>query len=265
MIRILRLVLLSIALFGCGGGGGGGSSDPSTDACSTIGLSPRIVNGTICSSSPAAVVKVNLAFTDGTSGLCTGTMISSRDVLTAAHCFLTRPVGVASISFSGRQVSAGSVDVHPGAVADSTNLAYFNDVAVLHLSRSVSLPVLPIVLSRSVERGDLIDIFGFGQTDVANTQGVLRSGQMAVTSVTPNHIFADFSGSGSNTCFGDSGGPAMISFINTNGQTQVGLVGVVSTGRVQSCGPGDLSLFANLQTSSIIDFIEQVVPGVGVV
>lgn len=83
---------------------------------------------------------------------------------------------------------------------------------------------------------------------------------MEVAMVTGNHIFARFDEL-SNTCNGDSGGPATYTVVDPNGAVSaVGVVGITSTGTVQNCAPGDLSLFTNLQHPDILSFIAEVVP-----
>jgi len=105
----------------------------------------------------------------------------------------------------------------------------------------------------------VISIFGYG-VDENGVNQVLRSGQARVLAVDEQHIAAGFSGEGSNSCSGDSGGPAL-NTIQKDGRTQSGIVGVVSSGSV-SCGPGDVALYANVTTSETLNFIQGAAPGV---
>lgn len=264
MKRTICTLLSVLALTSCGGGGGSdsGSGGLSTNQCSVIGLHPKIVNGTQCASeSSSSVVSVSIiSFADGTQGLCSGSMIAPNAVLTAAHCFSDN-LSVVSVQVSGEDVTATKVYIHPGFHQDQTNQADFDDAAIVILSRSVSAPTLPIVTSRSVANGDTISIFGYG-LDGSNqdSAGVLRSGQAEVSAVTSNHITTIFHGDGSNTCEGDSGGPAVQT---VNGRA--GIVGLTSSGTVEGCGDGDQTLFTNVQGSGVLNFIRSVVPSVGTI
>ncbi len=263
--RIFKTLLISsIVFFAACSGGGGDDSDSSNDlgtgACSTLGLQTRIINGSSCTEQGSPVVELTLIADNGVASLCTGTMITSTDVLTAGHC----AVGMTSayITVGGTRVNAAQVAIHPGYSSQPS--AVFNDVAVYRLSSAVSLPTVPLLISRDVQVSDTIQIFGYGQTenqsDNNDTSGTLRAGEMRVDNVTADHLFTVFNGDGSNTCFGDSGGPALL----TSGAS-AGIVGVTSTGQREDCGEGDISLFANIQGQSVFDFIIAVSPGAGVI
>lgn len=266
-MRIARFtvyICLVSTLFACGGGGGDDAGDLRTDTCSTIGLSARIVNGTQCSDTNSAVVPIRIS-TRTNDFLCSGTMITGTYVLSAAHCFLfdadnngsADQIISASITANGRQISASRVFVHPDYY--ETAEALFNDVAILNLDSPADLPIIPIVLSQAVSGGDVVQIFGYGSTGNTAGTGVLRSGEMRVTEVSENHLITQFNGSnGSNTCVGDSGGPAFLTLPDGS----VGIVGITSSGVREDCGAGDTSLFSNVQGSRLLAFITSVVPGV---
>lgn len=255
------IFLLSFAIVlstACSGGGGGNDSGDSldTNACGTLGLNTRVINGTECATENSPVVQIVLFNSDGTQGICSGSMITGNDVLTAAHCFLSSNVRSAVVIAGSNTVNATRVFIHPDVSFDTTNQAVFNDVAILTLERTIDTPVLPILVSDSVEADDILSIFGYG-FDENKELGALRSGDILVSSVSPNHIFAAYEGEGSNSCNGDSGGPAILS-----SSVGVGIVGIVSSGTLTSCQVGDVSLYANMQTDTIRDFIKQIVPDV---
>ena len=92
MHSLLKLLgVASIALLvSCGG-----DDEDLAGQCSAIGLTektsteivPKITSGRVCTDvnkSPVLAILKNMP--DGTSGLCTGTLITSTQVLTAAHC-----------------------------------------------------------------------------------------------------------------------------------------------------------------------------------
>jgi secreted trypsin-like serine protease len=261
--------ILIIPLFlGCGGGGGGGNDSGNglrTDTCADIGLNSKvakIINGTVCTNlTRSAVVRVLILDSSGQpDSLCSGTMITPNTVLTAAHCFPTQPPGVAIVAGDPDApiiVSAVSVTIHPRYQVTDAEL--INDVAIIKTDSAVNVPTLPLLSSSSVAAGDLASIYGFG-TDNSNAELAkdLRSGEMRIASVGEFSIEADFDGNGSNTCFGDSGGPLIVN--TANGPA---IAGITSSGISDSCSSGDMSLFTNIQGSAVASFIRQHASGAG--
>lgn len=268
--QALRLVAaVSLAtLSACGGGGGsgdnggGGSGGLSNNACAAAGLNAKIIDGTECDDTRSPIVKINLFASNGSRFLCSGTVVQARSVLTAGHCFLSESnetIEGASVIVDGQERFASVVYLHPEYRVGDT--AIFNDVAVLEFAQPLNLPPLPVILSRKVVADDTFAILGYG-SDERGEFGVLRSGEMAASSVSPNHIFSVFGSSGSNTCNGDSGGPALLTFTDDSGQEITGIVGVTSTGTAGlDCQTGDLSLFANVQEEPIVSFLRRRAPG----
>lgn len=264
--RTLALILSLLAVGACtksSNDDGGSDALPQTNACSVLGLNTRVISGTSCSETNSPVVKINIINTDATQGLCSGTMISSTAVLTAAHCFLEHDLQLAYIEANGVAVPATEVAIHPGVAvgSDSNNNntpVVLNDVAIVHLSSAVTLPTLSVLSSQSPQRDDIFSIFGYGLDENSNL-GVLKSGQSVVETVTTQHITARFDGVGSNSCNGDSGGPAILSL--ASGANAI--IGVVSSGTLTTCQTGDLSYYANVTSAALLSFIQQEVPTVG--
>lgn len=247
------------------------SDEVSTDACGLIGLETqssrfgRIINGTECEFGPSPVVFLKIG-----PAACTGTVISDTAILTAAHCFLDgadQSVTISSGSDSNVIDFSRRVVVHPEAQIDDQQQLFFNDVALVFASSNLNLPTLPLIVSRSPEKDDIISIYGYGQSVPGqagtNIEGVgsLRSGQTRLSRVSPTHLFADFQGVGSNSCFGDSGGPALGS-ITKDGESILGIVGTVSGGTSESCDTGDLANYIRIESVSITEFIINQVPNV---
>jgi V8-like Glu-specific endopeptidase len=204
----------------------------------------RIINGTPTSPNSISVVRISVT-EDGESFLCTGTMIAPDVVLTARHCVTSTPSNHI-VTLRGRRYGVSRVRIHPLARETQSGLIY--DVALLYLRRNPNASYFPIITKRSARSGDTIYIYGYGLDDNGNT-GRLLTGSMTIESTNTRWIISEFNGNGSNTCSGDSGGPAFSIFTDSNGNSGLGLVGVTSGGIREDCQAGDVSYFTNLQSS----------------
>ncbi|NXO54184.1 FA7 factor, partial [Aramus guarauna] len=207
----------------------------------------RITGGTLCHRGhcPWQVI----LFFRKDVGFCGGSLISSRWVVTAAHCLdLVRPhhVTIGDFDKYQREFKEQKIDVertwtHPHY--DSNN--YNSDIALLYLSSDVIFNeyVIPICLpSRTLatllsEEGRVGMVSGWGATHdrgstlrflmkvrlpIVNTETCQRSTDRLITD---NMFCAGYTTEAADACKGDSGGPFTMPYHNT-----WFLLGIVSWG-----------------------------------
>jgi trypsin len=181
------------------------------------------------------VVAVLLGPVDAPTALCSGVAVSSRIVVTAAHCIAG--ASGARVQVGARlDVPAQTVDVaqmipYPSYRSEGNDQLAGYDLALV---RTVSdLQVTPIAVASTPDDlavGSAIDVVGFGRTnplDPAST-GVRTRARLTV-SVLCDRLF----GAGDEThgfCNGDSGGAVL-------SPTTGALVGVIGFGVKAACEP----------------------------
>jgi Trypsin len=256
---VLPAFAVAAALVAACGGGSSGTTSPSpaptvpvSNACGALGAT-SIVNGTECGTITSPVVLVNLRGTNGLpSAACSGTIVSARAVLTAAHC-LSGDVGSVRIYLgSGPELIAQSFVAHPSyRESDPTSF----DAGVVIFGQDIGRTPMPVLLSRDARVGETAIIAGWGlaQNQVGST---LRAGSTVISSVTTALLQIQASSNASAVCSGDSGGPLLLS--EGGGWAVAGITSAVTA---TACSFGT-NYFANVRNPSISAFILSQVPDV---
>lgn len=201
---------------------------------------PRVAEEAIVGGTPGGDPAVAWIYDTSSGGLCTGTLIDPRVILTAKHC-VQRPgasgpsparnfyVGFGDRAGRGRTVTVQSVYTTPGVWRESRGgldgSLIGQDVAVMVLVTGVA-DIDPIPIRRASPttlQGQTITATGFGQIPSGST-GTKYVAMGRVTAVAEDLIYV-----GSLTCQGDSGGPMITA--------EREVAGVVSFGN-GSCGTG---------------------------
>ena len=173
-----------------------------------------------------------VAIMQGTTLVCTATLIAPRLVLTAAHCLTDEGMPQAYFGSApgdgGPERAIATVRRHPQF--DPATLT--NDVAMALLADAAPAGATPWPLPATPlddgAVGTTLRLVGFGRTAAGDTSAARkRAGMTVLASLTANEL--DFAPSPSQTCEGDSGGPA---FATVGGVEAI--VGVTSSGDV-SC------------------------------
>jgi len=227
-----------------------GASDPS-----------QVIGGTVVPAGkwPDAVAVL------GAQGSCTGTLIAPDVVITAGHCAEVNPTQV--IANTTNYNAAGGITAQVKSITAYPNWETSYDVSVIVLTAPFQ-GVTPRLLGtdctfQSFANGAQVHLVGFGLTDTAGqgdnttlheatapvTDADCSGGNGCVPGISPGGEFVA-GGSGTDSCFGDSGGPV---YLDTPRGPIV--IGAVSRGLDSSptpCGGGGIYV----RTDKVADWLK---------
>jgi len=227
--------------------------------------SGRIVGGAIVTPNSIQFQAGLLMAFGGGTGLCGGSIISNRAILTAAHC----PIGssstnvrlgahvIAAVEPNQIRITVGTGGYRLHAQYNPSNLN--NDIAILitpaAFGMTAHIQAVTLALAGAPSHaGDTATISGWGR--ISDASGATSTHLRSVTNpVITNAVCAQTYGTavvvasticmstagGRGTCNGDSGGPMTVGA----GRTQVG---VVSFGAAAGCQAGFPSGFARVSS-----------------
>ena len=186
---------------------------------------PKIVGGTTANSAPPWMAALWIT-TDLDVGFCSGTLIDSQWIMTAAHCVdvtdsqghaptITAVIGQADLTMLPPPAVVDSMIIYSNY--DSSTM--YGDIALLHLTTPQYTTTVTLPYSNAsayLPSGIQMRVYGWGETEAGVTQSKASATNFLQTATLtywgfdtdfPDHIFAgDY---GKDTCFGDSGSPLL--------------------------------------------------------
>ena len=224
-------------------------------------ISPKVVGGTTV---PVAPTWMAALWIDTGSGIdfCSGTLIDTQWIMTAAHCVemgnapvITAQIGQADITEPANLAVVDKIVISP----NYNSSTMYGDIALLHITTPQYVPTVTLpyrnASSSELYVGFQMRVYGWGETEAGVTAADAEATPYLQTATLtfqgfdyefPDHIFAgDY---GKDTCFGDSGSPLLFEGIQ---------YGITSFGFTYTCGTGipggytDVSNYSNWISDTI--------------
>jgi hypothetical protein len=175
-------------------------------------------------------------------------------VLTAAHCLDGDVASVLVYTGSGDQVTASSFQIHP-RYSGSGGPAY--DVGIVLTSQDLGRTPIPVLFSRDGLVGETAVLAGWGIVENGAGGAFVRAGLNTVSAVNATHLETAYSSTTSSVCYGDSGGPLLVS---ENGVWAIAGVTSETSATGYNCS-ASTSYFASVWNADVRSFILGLVPG----
>lgn len=262
------IVAVLAALTACGGSSIDTSTSPSkttptlpvAQACSAIttsstssAVTPQIVNGSDCTGATSPVVLLNMKDSGGAQlASCSGTVVSSHGIVTAAHCLEGDVKSVLVFRGTGPQLPSASFAPWPNYSQNDPNS---RDVGVVITADPIGIVPIPILTSRDATVGETAVIAGWGK-DQSGLLSTLRAGVAIISAVDATGLQTQFTSDLSSVCQGDSGGPLLL--------LQGGVwseAGIISANSTLACSFG-ANFYTSIRNSDVANFIISHIPDV---
>ncbi len=181
----------------------------------------RVENGTPISAQ--SNINRSIAYMYSSTGLCTATFLTTRFLLTAAHCTYKNSAAAVEIRVRDEKGTWYAANVarlitHPEFRMEKTSIGtkVFKDVALIELAEVFPFKIYPMRIGNVSEftNAKQVSIWGYGKSAEWNNAGTLRRGTM-MAKVEAQELFYGRTGlsmvmdKNNALCGGDSGGPVL--------------------------------------------------------